>query len=82
MSQEMFKHQLEKSMKNMCVLCTKNDVCMLPLHGKLSPVTGECPEAELVSEQEVMMWALKDVYCLTDAQCTRFFKKARKNGYL
>jgi len=56
------KRRLAEYASNMCVVCTKNETCILPLHGKLSMMGGECPQAEMLSPADMMFWAWENIY--------------------
>lgn len=79
---KLIKRRIKKFAKNQCVICPKKSTCKSPLHGKFSAKTGDCPDASLVSEKEAMLWALKDVNGLSDAQCAEFFRRAHEDGRL
>lgn len=75
------KRQFVKFGSNMCVVCIHNKGCMLPLHGKVIAWGEPCLRAELIPEKEFMMWAAKNLYCMSHEQCVRFEEKMKERMY-
>ena len=69
------KHRLAEYASNLCVVCSKNETCTLPLHGKFSAKGEPCSQAEELPAQDALMVILKNVYGLSPEKCAAFWRK-------
>ncbi len=72
------KCQFAKFMSNMCVVCVHDKDCTLPLHGKVMAGGEPCQYAEHIPDEELMMFAVKNLYGLSPEQCAQFEKKMKE----